>query len=164
MQAVRSPDFEGPAGRAYNLIDAGLARRPEQQAGLGAFLVNVPGAHPFWSWWLVSVVHLRPLPGAPDAQKRYPEAQYEFMIVTLNPEQTIDPHNLPPDGFRLLTPPDVAVQFHGVSDSDAARLCGQAALAIVNGLVSPDQDYRSVWERLITGTIEHYKAGTHPSS
>lgn len=122
--------------------------------------MNVPGAHAFWSWWTVTLVHLREVPGVPPPHLKYPEAEYEFTIFSINPEACPEPD---PDavGHPILTPPDVVEQFHGVSDEDAERICLGAVQAIVNGHISPDQDYRGVWKMLMAGTVEHFRQGAH---
>lgn len=153
---MRTPDLEGPAGRAWRSPLEGHG----VHATLSAWLVNVPGAHPFWSWWTVGVVHLRELEGFPPPHKRYPEAAYEFMIFAINPEQCPEPD--PDDvGHPLLTPPDVIEQFHGVLDADVVHICDLAVKAVVDGRISPDQDYRAHWHQVLTNTVEHFRQGLH---
>lgn len=155
------PTMEGPAGKAWHLPQE--LRTPGGPI-LEVFLVHCPKAHPFWSWWFTSVIHLRPLPGLNPAVLRYPEAQYEFSTYAVEPPRR-EPHDklaqpdMPP---RLMQPLDVEVQFHGVSDQDAARVCSLAVRSMVDGVAYPDSDYRSAWEHLIPGTVEHLKAGRHP--
>lgn len=165
---ARKPDQEGPAGRAFDLLDnrGAIEPRPDHEGGLAAWLLNVPGAHPFWSWWMLAACHLRPIPGAQSARKHYPGAEYEFAIITINPEEhpIVDPDNLPREGFHLLRPSDVVHQFHGVTDADVKRIAALAVRAIVTGQISPDQDYRSMWEGLIDGTVAHYREGRHQQS
>lgn len=158
---MRDPDIEGPSGRAW------LYRVPEAMAGrhtsLAAWLVNRPGAHPFWQWWFVAVVHLRDTPGVGKAYKRYPEAEYEFMIYSIDPTSCPNPEPDDPDGYPALSPLDVVEQFHGVRDPDVERICEGAVRAIVNGNISPDQDYRHAWSLLLAGTVQHFKEGRHPT-
>jgi hypothetical protein len=157
----REPDAKGIAGRAWNLSGTS-AKTPAQTASIAGWLVNVRGAHPMWEWWMVSVVHLRPIEGAPPAQKKYPTAEYEFMIFSINPEKCPEPDPAKADdGYPHLVPIDVVEQFHGVSDKQAARICEDAVRAIVRGLISPDQDYRSAWNRAIQVTAEHFRSGAH---
>ena len=140
-------------------------------AAISEWIVNGP-FHPFWSWWYVACVHLRPIEGAPKPHLRYPEAGYEFCIRSLNPEpddgrpetpdidllEAGDPvRGLP--GF--LIPADVVVQFHGVTDEQARDITELAVRHIVDGRASPDSDFARWWESSIQKTVEHVRAGLH---
>ncbi len=158
---MREPDVVGPYGRAW-FIDVKNPKIPDHTASLGSWIVNVPGAHPYWEHWLVALVHLRDIPGVRPAYKKYPEAEFEFSIHSIDPLSCPkpDPDNAL-EGFPLLSPVDVVEQFHGISDRDVVRIGHGAVQAIVQGHVSPDQDYRSVWHELITGTVGHFRQGVH---
>ena len=164
---MRDPDKQQGPTRAW-LIAKSAVTRPDQEATIAGWLVNGP-FHPLWQWWMLSIVHLRDLPGVPPAQKRYPEAEYEFMIVSLNPEKGVpdidelertgtwgDPEKPP-----FLTPIDVTEQFHGITDAQAHEIAEKAVNAILDGWISPDQDFRSSWSRVIASTIDHYRRGVH---
>jgi hypothetical protein len=136
---------------------------PDHKAGLSSWIVNVPGAHPFWSHWMVAVCHLRDLPGVRAANKKYPEAEFEFIIASINPESCPNPTvaRALVEGLPLMSPIDVVEQFHGVKDEDAARVCEGAIRAIIDGHMSPDQDYRSAWKTVIHATVKHFQEGRH---
>jgi len=161
---MRDPDIKGPYGRAW-FFNSKDPKRPDHEACLGSWLVNVPGAHPLWAHWLVTIIHLRDIPGVKPAYKKYAEAEHEFSIWSINPETCPEPD---PDksleGFPILSPYDVQEQFHGISDRDAFRVAERCVLAIVNGQVSPDQDFRPMWHRIITGTVAHFRQGAHPEN
>jgi hypothetical protein len=126
------------------------------------WLVNAPGAHPLWQWWVVALIHLRPIEGVRPAHKRYPEAEHEFIIFSIDPESCPEPDpEKAAEGYPHLVPIDVVEQFHGVGDHDAKRICESAVRAIVGGVLSPDQDYRGAWKKCIEGTVAHYRAGKH---
>lgn len=130
---------------------------------ISSWLVNMPGAHAFWAYWTLSIVSLRDFPGVPPANKRYPEAEYEFMIMAINPEACPNPDpDLVADGYPWLEPLDVVEQFHGISEMDCRRLAEGAVKTILSGKISPDQDYRSAWKALIAGTVQHLVEGRHP--
>lgn len=152
---MRAPDFKTNFGQAWELrqVDG-------PTACVGHWLINIPGAHPFWEHWLVIVISLKDIPGVPPAKKRYPEAEYEFLIASINPEEcpVPDPDKM---SFPLLEPIDVIEQFHGVSERDALRVGQGAIQAIMNGRMSPDQDFRAMWHGLIQNTVEHFKEGRH---
>lgn len=164
--AMRSPDVTGRAGRAWALSRPESTKRPDHAASLASYVVNVPGAHAYWSWWMVTMIHLRDIPGVRPAHKDYSEAEYEFSIVSLDPT-----HGEPPDidgfelgtceGFHHLTPPDVVKQFHSVTDDVVKTIALLAIRAICDGRLSPDQDFRSRWNQTIDDTVAHYVAGKH---
>jgi hypothetical protein len=159
----RPPDAKGPAGRAWLIPNR--SKVPDHSASLAQWLVNCPGAHPAWQWWTVGVVHLRPIEGVKPTAKQYPEAEYEFLIYAVSPEDNPEPDpDHPEQGYTPLFPLDVVEQFHGISDRDAVRLCGMCIRAIVDGLLSPDQDYRAAWKKTIEDTVAHYRAGKHPEN
>lgn len=157
---MRDPDLQGPCGKAWLLRLSNA--RPDQAAGIASWLVNRPGAHPLWQWWLVGVTHLRDLPGVKPAFKKYSDAEYEFIIYSIDPESCPSPTPDDPKGYPMLKPVDVIEQFHGITDKDASRLCESAIRVIVNGNLSPDQDFRSVWSRMVAGTVQHLAEGAHP--
>jgi hypothetical protein len=157
---MRSPDHQGVGGRAWKLTPS--PKNVDQTATLGWWLLNVPGAHPFWSWWQVMLVHLRDIPGqSKPAFKRYPNAEYEFFVVAINPEQCPNPEP-DSDEYPFLTPFDVVEQFDVKgSDRDAQCIVEAAVRMIVAGQISPDQDYRSAWHTLIANIAEHFRSGAH---
>lgn len=160
-----APDMVGAGGwRAWRIDRAAALRAPhatkDHQASIAAWLVHCPGAHAAWSWWTMSVVHLRPIEGARPAEKQYPEAEYEFSIITLDPSHApSDPRDW--TAMRFLTPLDAVVQFHGVTDAQAEGVLEAAVRAVMSGHVSPDQDFRGFWERSIPATARHFQEGAH---
>lgn len=151
----------GRVGRAWK-VSIPPGSPSDWSATVASYLVNVVGAHPFWTWWAVSVVSLRQIEGVAPAHKSYPEAEYEFLIVTINPEHPPDPDAVG-DGYRFLMPPDVVEQFHGLNDEEVAKLCMMSASIIVQGKASPDQDWRSWWKAAIPNTVKHIALGGHPT-
>lgn len=150
---TRSPDLAGYGGSAWKVLT------PGSPAALAQYLLEVPGAHPVWDAWLLSVIHLRPIRDVPTAEKSYPEATHEFSILALNPEMP----TLNPDTgaeFHSLTPPDIVEQFHGISDDQAIRLAELAATAVIRGRISPDQDFRRMWKHVITDSVKEFGGGT----
>jgi hypothetical protein len=157
----RKPDVEGPYGRAWRLATP----KPEHAACLGSWIVNVPGAHPFWEHWLVALVHLRDVPGIPPAHKKYTSAEFEFSIQSINPETCPEPDpDKSGDGYPLLRPIDVVEQFHGLSDHDAQRVVDRCIEAMLHGRISPDQDARTLWNLAIQETVAHFRSGKHPEN
>jgi hypothetical protein len=115
-----------------------------------------------WPYKLIALCHLRDVPGVPPARKRYPEAEYELMVISINPDECPEPD---PDkceeGYPLLEPVDIATQFHGLSDTDATNILESAVNAVVAGYLVPDEDFRRLWDSSIASTVEHFRAGFH---
>ncbi len=155
------PTLTGTSGQAWHIPNDNVD--PSQRAGLASWIVHIPGAHPFWSNWMVAVVHLRDVPGATPAKRNYPEAEYEFLILTINPEEHPTPtvEEALSKGLHFLHPVDVCEQFHGVTDQDAVRICESAVRASLNGRISPDQDFRPIWRAAIQETVKHFREGKH---
>src|SRR4051812_28256938 len=126
--AIRSM-LEGLAGRAEPVTGARV--RPDQEATIAAWLLHLPGAHPAWHQYLLSVVHLRPIDGTRPANKHYPEAEYELALVALDPRFQARPDDL--ETIHHLEPLNVVRQFHGLNDDQARRLCELVAKGLVDG-------------------------------
>jgi hypothetical protein len=167
------PDWAGTVARAWRVdVDSpeAIARHEREwgyaPGGVRGYWVNGP-YHPFWSWWMVSVTHLRPIPGAPPAHKLYPDAEYEFTIWSVDsppkgPEFDISrviTGDMEGRG-RILHPADVTFQFHGVTDLQSADICDDAVRAILDGM-SCDSDFRQWWLDSLATTVKHYQEGRH---
>lgn len=140
--------------------------RPEQAATLAQWLVHCPGGHPFWSCWVMTVIHLRDIEGAAPAHKEYPEAMYEISF------RAIDPRKLGSTGcpepeiasiaeHGMLEPADFVAQFHGINDATACAILDAAAKYAALRVVSPDQINRHAWAELLVRTIAHFQSGIH---
>lgn len=159
------PTLTGVAGRAWRVTLPALGERarPDHDATLGGFLVHVPGAHICWDHWMVSAVHLRPIPGVTPAHKRFDAATHEFVIAALDPTSPL-PASLVVDRdwhLALLKPIDVIEQFVAVNDAVADCILELAVRTLVDGLASPDQDWRPWWTQAIASTATHFRDGTH---
>ncbi len=158
----REPDIKGQFAEAWQCKLE--PKNEDQTATLVAYIIKMPDAHPFWDHWFIAMIHLRDIPGARPATKKYPEAEYELIIYALDPRKNpveIDPDNLP-DPMPMLHPVDVVVQFDCSGMDEAARKIVVLAIqCMTRGHASPDQDYRSFWERTIQETARHYREGKH---
>lgn len=129
-------------------------------ANLSLWLIRRPGAHPFWQWWVVSVVHLRDMPDAAPAARLYEKAQYEFVIYAIDPHDCPEPDpEKPEQGYPHLIPLDVLEQFHGVTDEQARQLTAAAVSSIVDGLLSPDEDDRPRWQKWVATKVQSMRSG-----
>jgi hypothetical protein len=166
---MRKPDYQG-AAKVWRIDQASVEakRKGEHHASVATFLVHGP-FHPFWTHWLVTVVHLRTLPDErKPAFKKSPEMTHEFIILSLDPGKPEAPNTFDPDNLdfpiKFMTPPDAVVQFKVDSDAKAADICQKAVELIAAGHASPDSDYRKFWERMIPGTAnctKHPDKGLH---
>lgn len=158
-----APTSQGPAGSAWRVDVAKLRHeRPDTEATVALWLLNMPGAHIAWAWWLLSAIHLRPIAGARAAVIRTPGATHEVLVAALDPaHEPPNPATFPIEDVRILTPLDVQQQYTAATDAAAAEVCELAARACCGGLLSPDQDFRHLWERYIVGTAEHLASGAH---
>lgn len=155
----READLVGRAGRAWLSKDPGIA---EHATTIAAWILCAPGAHPAWSFYQVTLVHLRPVEGLPPPVLKRPGVEHEIAIMALHP----DTRPLPDDTatWVFLTPPNAAGQFGGLDDADAERVLKALVAAFVSGKVSPDSDYRRAIEGSIRATAECYVAGNHRPS
>jgi hypothetical protein len=144
-----SPNISGDAGRAWAVdLSQALDKRPESAAVVACWLLRMPKAHPFWRWWSVAVIHLRPIPNTEPLVIEAPGNTHELMIATF------DPGHEPPDPRRCgpahyLIPCDVSEQFTVPSDVQAAQLGRDAVTACCAGRMSPDSDFRPIWHYLV---------------
>lgn len=165
-EPTTEPDLAG-VGRAWKL-DLDLYRdgpnmMPDHEGTVAWWLVHAPGAHPFWSWYVVGTVHLREIEGQtrrPHLQ--FPGASHEILFVALNPEHPLPSLDAWAD-IQFLEPLDLVEQFIVSDDDAAAELTELVVKHIVDGM-SPDQDHRQYWAGAIARTAEHIRLGGHPDA
>lgn len=136
---------------------------PLTQFYVNGFIVNCKGYHPLWEWWGINIVSLQEAEGFPPPVLHYPEAEYELIIVSLDPEYDIDIDAIEAgkDYYRFLEPPDLCEQFHGITRDQAAKLAHLVVTAVLHG-ETPDQDNRAYWRQAMWGAIEHLRTeGQH---
>ena len=157
---MRESDFTGPRGDMWKAKTPSVPSEPAHMATLGCWILTIPGAHPWWHDYLLSIVHLRDIPGVPPAIKHFPEATHEIMLYALDPD--VDPPD-PDDGDnfhpKFLTPANLVEQIHGVTDEQARSITEKLGRAFVDGIASPDTDYRSHTQKLLRNTIKHFTIG-----
>ena len=161
---MREPDFHHKAD-AW-LIPINRARKDwsaDWEGTLCLYLLNCPWAHPFWSWYHISGIHLRDIPGVKPANKQFPEAEHEIQILSLNPKTQHDPDKLATGEQQLdfLTPMDLCHQVAGLTDDQFKQLVQIVVMTIVDGHAGPDSDYREWWKKMIDRTAQHLREGKH---
>jgi hypothetical protein len=161
---IRKPDLQA---KGVHVIQAwriaAPITEPAQQATLRSWLVH-GGFHPMWTYWLVSTVHLRDIPGTPPPAITIEGATHEFTILSLEsppscPERHPNPDDL--ETIHHLIPPDVSHQLVGLTDEQAIAICDLMIQRIIDGQMSPDSDFRSHWNRALDATADHYRRGVH---
>jgi hypothetical protein len=155
---MRGPDIQG-AGRwaAWQVALPPIGQREtrRQDATLAMWLVHCPGAHVFWSYWWIGLVHLRPIEGEDPAALQFNGATHELMCLAQDPATSPDPDDA--RSIRVLHPLDWAVQFEA-TDAIGERVLDAVVRAIMSGDVSPDTDFRSFWSDFCHRCIEIIQA------
>ena len=146
---IRPPDFVGAKGEAW----AGQLQNAGLHGIVAIWLVHLPKIHPKLKHWAITVLHLRPIEGMPDAFKRYPEAEYEFSVYSLHPEEakSPDPDRAP---WPYLTPADIQGQFHGIEQGQVHALCDFVARRMINGHLIPDPKTAQKWGNEIKTMVD----------
>ena len=153
---AQPPTHEGRGGRAWQMS---FPPHPTQIAG---FLLYAPAAHPAWSYYLVSLVHLRDVEGFPPAHRLFQEATHETTILALDPSKPLPPVAVGPTEIgncSYLEPANVVQRFAVPTDTAALRVLDAMVLAIVQGAASPDSDWRSFWKLFIESAARHTLRG-----
>lgn len=133
-------------GQAWQVEFTEEQRARTRTTGLAQWLISAPWAHPIWHNYLVTLIHLRTVPGILDAKIYLPGATHEFTLFAMNPEEKIT-ISYDGEGIRggLLTPANFYAQLIADSDLEATKIVEQAVRDIIRGALNPDTDARSVW-------------------
>ena len=148
---MREPDFVGVgAWRAWacNLPPMGQRGMPDRDATIASWLLFCPGAHAAWSYWYVSLCHLRPIEGARPAHIAKEGNGWEMLCYAQHPDHEPDPDDV--KTVHYMTPVDWVVQFGEVRDDlEAVIVALSVVTLIMRSSVSPDQDFRRLWAEAI---------------
>lgn len=128
--------------------------------------------HPFWTQFVISVVHLRPVEGRPPAHLQFPGATHELVVMALNPGDPPKVHEaatLEAGGIAAvggyLKPVDVVHQFTA-TDDEMVALAELCALGCVNRALTPSTDdaremLREHWLSACVRTLAHMRGEEH---
>ncbi len=144
----RLPDRETQYGRAWR-VDLSVATNGPH-ASVAAWIVEAPWAHPFWSNYLISVSHLRPVSGLTDPKIYVDGASHEIVLHALNPD--VAPSLVRP-ASTILAPANFAAQWVAGGDIDADGKIEQCVERILDRTLSPDTDAISQWIQLFNGAM-----------
>jgi len=124
--------------------------------GIRSCLIQGP-YHPMWSWWFLGAVSLRDQIGVPPVTKLYPEAEFEILIMSIDPEgcdpdvDAMEDGRMKERGFTgFLEPPDLHFQGHGATNDEVQLVVDSMLMKIADG-VSCDRDLRRYWNDFLTG-------------
>lgn len=167
---TRPPTLSGPFGQAWSIMLQPIGQRgkPDFDAMISHTIISAPQSHPLWWIYALSIIHLRHIDGVKPAHVKFPGATHELMLLALNPEKPVPDIDAMEhgdfDSFHLLQPANLVEQFQVPSDAYAWYLGETAIKAIVDGIISPDTDYRSQWKHAIAETAKHLREGGHPEA
>lgn len=130
--------IRGPVGIAREIDLRSVAIIPRTSGALSIWILELPNVHPLWNTYQLTVIHLRDIDGVKPAHKIIPGAEYEIMLLALNPEH--DPKWDDQESWHFLTPPNFRVQFANASDELTIAVCELFAQWLVDGDIPADPE------------------------
>lgn len=128
--------LKGRAGHATPITEP--PRTAAQAAMLAQWLLYLPGQHPFWNHYTLGCCHLRPIEGVPEANKAYPEAEYEILMAALDPSYQPDAADM--ETLVALRPINYSHHCHGFTDDQVREIgLGLVKLFVAGGLLAEPQ-------------------------
>jgi hypothetical protein len=137
------PTFESRWGKAW--LCKNVAETPAREAGVAGWIVEASWANCAWHSYAVAVIHLRPIPGVPEAHIAFEGATHQICFFALDPRQPREPSITSGEPVAFLTPVNFAGQFTAANDAEAMERVEADVRLIVEGELSPDTDHRAVW-------------------
>lgn len=125
--------------------------KPANPFTLFQAVITSSGEHAFWSNYLLSICHLKDVEGTEPAIKHYPEAEYELLVMALDPESKPDDANT----WKYLTPPNVVVQFHGCDEEGAKKVGEKIVEQIKDGALFMEPSGISGAREQWKGYVQH---------
>jgi hypothetical protein len=135
----------------------GWSRPPLNRTPLARWLLHCPYLHPAWTHWLISLIHLKPVDGLPDAYKLDPTCEYELAVFAVDPACTPDADDV--TSIWLLSPACIEVQFGGVADRNAIAVAESCLLACIGGGLAPDEELRASWYASVQAELVRIRRG-----
>lgn len=153
------PELTGKSGRAWlcnnEVGNAIMGVSPDQNACICHWVVEAAWAHPAWHSYTIFCQHLRPIKGYDTPVIVHLEgATHEMLVFALDPSK--DRESLIKTGIvesRWLQPANFAAQIRSPSDEAANAVIRLAVQEILDGVLSPDTDFRSMWVERFGGNM-----------
>jgi hypothetical protein len=128
--------------RAWRISNADIIFNPDD-ARSAAWLVEAPWAHPVWHSYSVTLLRLANI--NPAHRLLYLDnATHEIQVAALDPSVPRQPQ-VDSGDFAQLSPMNFCAQFIAPTDDNALHRVQRTVIAIVNGKLSPDTDFRDSW-------------------
>jgi len=126
--------YEGRAGRGFRaeLLPADDRPNFDSITCLGRWNLYLPGQHPFWTRFTLSIVHLRDFPSITPAVKHFPEATHEIDVFAVDP--TFSEKLFESGSTAPLWPVNYVVQFVAKDDCEAVLVAAKMVRRLVDGL------------------------------
>lgn len=128
----------------------------EIHPGTGVFgarwLIDAPWAHPHWSQYIIFLYDLTtPTDDGNEPTILVAGHTHEFLLYALDPREGRVPMdaNLHETSFAILHPANYGYQFKAESNEAAVERIQELVDAIVDTRLSPDTDFRSLWNKLL---------------
>jgi hypothetical protein len=163
-ESMPTPTWQGLGGRAWKLaVNPAHPVLPAHAGHLGVYLLEIPRAHPAWDCYWLGIIHLRDIPCVSPAHKEFDSATHEIMMYALDPTRDHEQDGcvIPNEGPAFLLPANLVEQVELPSDEAAAKLLEFLVRSFVDGILSPDTDYRKWQQRAIQAAAMHFREGRH---
>ena len=145
---MKEPDLVGHLGKAWLVdLDAACKRAGKlksESCALDQWIVEASWAHPIWSHYWVSLMHLRSIPNTPDAMIYLEGATHEIGVVAIDPTHSVEAMVAGGPIFSL-DPSNFGAQFIEPDDAAANKRIRVAVELICEGKLSPDTDFIGQW-------------------
>lgn len=109
---------------------------PYPETSIAFWLLHIPGFHPLWNHYALSIVGLKDYPGVPKAVKNYPKAEFEIMFSAVDSSKKPQADDI--NSIHPINPINYLEQFHGVSSERAAQAARVMVKAFVEGSLFPE--------------------------
>lgn len=147
---------ERPPESEPEKVPATWATRHEMYNGTGVFamtwIIQAPWAHPHWHQYLISLYDLTtPYEKGGPVKLYLPNATHEFILWALHPKNPFSVGSKLTDNtpFVTMEPPNYGYQFQASSNEAAVARVQEIVDGIVDQKLSPDTDFRSLWNKLL---------------
>lgn len=151
MDKVRTPPTsKGSRGRFWEIpLTVARANAPHNpdDATVALVLIEAPYANMTMHSFLISLVHLRAIPGREPPVHHRPDASHEIALFPLDPTAPRDPvvqGMAPPKAVKVGRPTYIG-QLGGLSDDAARDVVLQVAQDVADAKLNPDKDYLKWW-------------------